>query len=72
VERTRPTVAHPRDDEIVAEPLSDAELGEIEHRVLNALNAAAPPWIAELETHSPIGGSSFIRFGGEPTAGQEM
>jgi hypothetical protein len=61
-----------RDDEVVAEPLSNADLGQIEHRVLDALDAAAPPWIAELETRAPIGGCSFIRFGDEPTADHEM
>jgi hypothetical protein len=60
VRRVGRAAGHPRFDEIVAEPLSDTELGEIGHRVLKALDAPAPPWIAELETCAPIGGCSFI------------
>ena len=56
----------------MAEPVPDADLGQIEQRVMRALDAAAPPWIAELETRAPIGGCSFIRFGDDPDADQEM
>jgi hypothetical protein len=57
---------------IMSDPLPDADLGQIEQRVLTALSAAAPPWIAELETRAPVGGCSFIRFGGDQAADEEI
>ena len=56
---------------IVADPLPDTDLELIEQRALKALDAAPPPWIAEMETRAPIGGCSFIRFGDSP-ADQEI
>ena len=56
----------------MADPLPDADLSQIEQRTLKALGEAPPPWIPELETRVPIGGSSYIRFGNDLTADQEM
>jgi hypothetical protein len=56
----------------MVKPLSDVNLGQIEQRVLKALDAAASPWIAELETRAPVGGCSFIRFGDDPAVDQEI
>jgi hypothetical protein len=57
---------------IMVHPLPDADLEEIEQRTLKALDAAPPPWVPELETRGPIGGCSFIRFGEDPVADQEI
>jgi hypothetical protein len=46
---------------IIADPLPDTDLDQIEQRILRALGAAPPPWSPELETRGPIGGYSFIR-----------
>jgi hypothetical protein len=57
---------------IMADPLPDAELNQIEQRALRALGAAPPSWIPELETRDPIGGCSFVRIGDDPVTDQEM
>jgi hypothetical protein len=57
---------------IMADPLPDAELNQIEQRALRALGAAPPPWIPELETRAPIGGCSFIRIGDDPVTDPAM
>lgn len=56
----------------MADPLLEADVDLIEQRVLRALGAAPPPWSPELETRAPIGGSSYIRFGDDPGADQEI
>ena len=57
---------------IMADPLPDTSLELIEQRAVRALDAAPLPWIAEMETRAPIGGCSFIRFGDNPAADQEI
>jgi hypothetical protein len=57
---------------IMIDPMLDADLEQIEQRVLRALDAASPPWIPEPETRSSIGGCSFIRFGDDPVVDQEI
>jgi hypothetical protein len=52
--------------------LSDPELDEIEQRALNALDALPRPWLEFLETRQPIGGSSFVRCGDDPSQDLEL
>lgn len=47
---------------LVANPLTEDEINEIERRVTQALGVAPPPWEEHLETRHGIGGSSFIRL----------
>lgn len=57
---------------IMIDPLLDTDLDQIKQRALRALDAAPPPWIPEMETREPIGGCSFIRFGGDPAVDHEI
>lgn len=56
----------------MTESLPDTDLEQIERRVLRALDGAPPPWVPFLETEGGLGGGSFIRFGDDPDADQEM
>jgi len=57
---------------IVTEPLSEETLAEIENRLNQALGVALPPWTPYFETRHALGGTSFVRFDGDPDADDEM
>ena len=61
-----------RDNDVMTDPLPDADLEQIEQRAQRALDAAPPPWLPFLETGGGLGGCSFIRIGDDPVTDQEM